>query len=84
MAFYQCLEDYWQEFKDSYSYFYESESASLRPLMEKIVQPFLMMIDRRPQLVRGAETPGAGGVVVRSERGRYLCQDTLCFGLCRN
>ena len=58
MAFYQCLEDYWQEFKDSYSYFYESESASLRPLMEKIVQPFLMMIDRRPQLVRGAETLG--------------------------
>ncbi len=51
MAFYQCLEDYWQEFKDSYSYFYESESVSLRPLMEKIVQPFLMMIDRRPQLV---------------------------------
>ncbi len=50
-AFYQCLEDYWQEFKDSYSYFYESESASLRPLMEKTVQPFLMMIDRRPQLV---------------------------------
>ncbi|MDA2937350.1 hypothetical protein MYX75_03690 [Acidobacteria bacterium AH-259-A15] len=39
--FYQCLEDYWEEFKDSYAYFYEKDYGPLRPVVEKTVERFL-------------------------------------------
>ncbi len=39
--FYQCLEDYWQEFKDSYAYFYEKDYGPWRPVVEKNAQSFL-------------------------------------------
>ena len=35
--FYQCLQDYWDEFKESYPYFYEPEYGPLRPVVEKTV-----------------------------------------------
>lgn len=38
--FYQCLEDYWQEFKDSYAYFYEKDYGPWRPVVEKNVRAF--------------------------------------------
>ena len=38
--FYQCLEDYWEEFKESYRYFYERDSGSLRPVGGKTVDRF--------------------------------------------
>ncbi|MDA2933085.1 hypothetical protein MYX82_01945 [Acidobacteria bacterium AH-259-D05] len=40
-AFYRCLEDYWEEFWDSYPYFYEKDYGPWRPVVEKTVQPFL-------------------------------------------
>ena len=39
--FYQCLEDYWDEFKESYPYFYEAEYGPWRPVVEKTVHRFL-------------------------------------------
>ncbi len=39
-AFYQCLEDYWEEFKESYRYFYERDYGSLRPVVDKTVDRF--------------------------------------------
>jgi hypothetical protein len=39
-AFYQCLEDYWEEFKASYRYFYERDFGSLRPVVDKTVDRF--------------------------------------------
>ena len=38
---YQCLEDYWEEFKQSYPYFYEAEYGPWRPVVEKTVDRFL-------------------------------------------
>ena len=40
-AFYRCLEDYWQEFRDSYAYLYEKDYGPLRPVVERNVQRFL-------------------------------------------
>ena len=40
-AFYQCLEDYWEEFKQNYPYFYERDYGPWRPGVEKIVECFL-------------------------------------------
>ena len=40
-AFYQCLENYWPEFKETYPYFYEKEYGPLRPVVEKTVERFL-------------------------------------------
>ncbi|MGH9338628.1 MAG: IS91 family transposase [Acidobacteriota bacterium] len=40
-AFYQCLEDYWPEFQESYPYFYERDHGPLRPVVEKTVERFL-------------------------------------------
>ncbi len=39
-AFYQCLENYWEEFKESYRYFYERAYGSLRPVVDKTVDRF--------------------------------------------
>lgn len=39
--FYQCLEDYWEEFKQSYPYFYEAKFGPWRPVVEKTVDRFL-------------------------------------------
>ena len=39
--FFQCLQDYWDEFKESYPYFYEAEYGPLRSVVEKTVQRFL-------------------------------------------
>lgn len=39
--FYQCLEDYREEFKESYAYFYEKDYGRWRPVVEKTVQRFL-------------------------------------------
>ena len=39
--FYQCLEDYWDEFKESYPYFYEKDYGPWRPVVEKTVERFL-------------------------------------------
>ena len=39
--FFQCLQDYWDEFKESYPYFYEAEYRPLRSVVEKTVQRFL-------------------------------------------
>ena len=39
--FYQCFEDYWDEFLESYPYFYEPEYGPLRPVVEKTVERFL-------------------------------------------
>ncbi len=39
--FYQCLEDYWDEFQESYPYFYEAEYGPWRPVLEKTVDRFL-------------------------------------------
>ena len=38
--FYQCLEDYWEEFKESYRNFYERDYGSLRPVVDKTVDRF--------------------------------------------
>ncbi len=38
---YECFEDYWDEFKQSYPYFYEAEYGPLRPVVEKTVARFL-------------------------------------------
>ena len=32
--FFQCLQDYWDEFKESYPYFYEAEYGPLRSVLE--------------------------------------------------
>ncbi len=40
-AFYQCLEDYWEEFKQAYPYFYEKDYGPWRPVVEKTVERFL-------------------------------------------
>ncbi len=40
-AFYQCLEDYWDEFKKAYPYFYEKDYEPWRPGVEKTVERFL-------------------------------------------
>ena len=40
-AFYQCLQDYWEEFRDSYAYFYEKDYGPWRSVVEKNVQRFL-------------------------------------------
>ena len=40
-AFYQCLEDYWEEFQEAYPYFYEREYGPWRPVVEKTVERFL-------------------------------------------
>jgi hypothetical protein len=40
-ALYRCLEDYWEEFKQSYSYFYEKQHGPLRPVVERTVERFL-------------------------------------------
>jgi len=40
-AFYQCLESYWPEFKETYPYFYEKEYGPLRQVVEKTVERFL-------------------------------------------
>ena len=39
--FYQCLQDYWDEFKQGYPYFYEAEYGPWRPVVEKTVDRFL-------------------------------------------
>ena len=40
-AFYQCLDGYWEEFKEAYPYFYEANYGQLRPVVEKTVDRFL-------------------------------------------
>jgi len=40
-GFYQCLESYWSEFRESYPYFFEKEYGPLRPVVEKTVERFL-------------------------------------------
>ena len=40
-AFYQCLEAYWGEFKESYPYFYEKEHGPWRSVVERSVERFL-------------------------------------------
>ena len=40
-AFYRCLEDYWEEFKEGYPYFYERDYGPWRPVVEKTVERFL-------------------------------------------
>lgn len=40
-AFYQCLESYWEEFQQSYPYFYEKDDGPLRPIVERTVERFL-------------------------------------------
>ncbi len=40
-AFYQCLEDCWEEFQEAYPYFYEREYGPWRPVVEKTVERFL-------------------------------------------
>ena len=40
-AFYRCLEDYWEEFKEAYPYFYERDYGPWRPVVEKTVERFL-------------------------------------------
>ena len=39
--FYQCLDGYWEEFKEAYPYFYEANYGQLRPVVEKTVDRFL-------------------------------------------
>jgi len=39
--FYQCLEDYWDEFQESCPYFYEAEYGPWHPVLEKTVDRFL-------------------------------------------
>ena len=39
--FYQCLADYWDEFKQSYPYFYEAKYGPRRPVVDKTVDRFL-------------------------------------------
>ena len=39
--FYQCLDGYWEEFKEAYPYFYEANYGQLRPVVEKTVHRFL-------------------------------------------
>ena len=39
--FYQCLEDYWDEFKQSYPYFYEAQYGNLAPGSGEDRQPLL-------------------------------------------
>ena len=31
--FYQCLDGYWEEFKEAYPYFYEANYGQLRPVV---------------------------------------------------
>ena len=40
-ALYQCLEGYWDEFKQAYEYFYEKDYGPLRPVVQKTVGRFL-------------------------------------------
>ena len=40
-AFFQCLESYWPEFRETYPYFFEKEYGPLRPVVEKTVERFL-------------------------------------------
>ncbi len=40
-AFYQCLEDYWEEFQEAYPYFYEKDYGPWRPVVEQTVERFL-------------------------------------------
>lgn len=40
-ALYRCREDYWEEFKQSYPYFYEKQHGPLRPVVERTVERFL-------------------------------------------
>ena len=40
-ALYRCLEDYWEEFRQAYSPFYEKDYGPLRPVVEKTVERFL-------------------------------------------
>ena len=40
-AFYQCLEDYSEEFKEAYPYFYEKDYGPWRPVVERTVERFL-------------------------------------------
>ena len=39
-AFYQCLQDYWEEFRESYRYFYERDYGPLHPVVERTVDRF--------------------------------------------
>lgn len=40
-SFYQCLESYWEEFKESCSYFHEKDYGPLRAVVERTVARFL-------------------------------------------
>jgi len=40
-SFYQCLESYWEEFRESYPYFYEKDYGPLRAVVERTVTRFL-------------------------------------------
>ena len=40
-ALYQCLEHYWEEFKQAYTPLYEKDYGPLRPVVEKTVERFL-------------------------------------------
>ena len=40
-SFYQCLESYWEEFQESYPYFYEKDYGPLRAVVERTVTRFL-------------------------------------------
>ncbi len=44
-AFYQCLEDYREEFQEAYPYFYEGEYGPWRPVVERSVERCLPMWD---------------------------------------
>ena len=39
--FYQCLEDYWEEFQEAYPYFYERDYGPWSPVLERTVERFL-------------------------------------------
>lgn len=40
-AFYRCWEDYWEEFRESYPYFYEKDYGPWRAVVQKTVDRFL-------------------------------------------
>ncbi len=50
--FYRCLQDYWEEFKESYPFFYEAEHGPWRPVVDKTVDRFLGCGLLRPGLAR--------------------------------
>lgn len=53
-AFYQCWEDYWEEFKESYAYFYEKDYGPWRAVVEKTVRALPGLWDLSPGFCPGA------------------------------